>query len=129
MRAYIWVCSLFMALTLMSSGALAGAAEPSAACRSLASRFGTAAAQLDVKSLVDLGTCVAVELGERAGTAEPLAASPGGTASEPVPRTALAPFAAPAESGSSPPPRRYGAWPPSAPWMENWPLTGPWERP
>ena len=84
MRAHIFACSLFMASTLMSSGAIAGAAEPSVACRSLASRFGTAAAQLDVKSLVTLGTCVAVELGERAGTAEPLAASPGDAASESV---------------------------------------------
>lgn len=129
MRVSCCTCALFIALTLTSSGAIAGAAEPSAACRSLASRFGTAAAQLDAKSLVDLATCVAVELGERAGTAEPLAASPGDTASESVTRTALAPFAAPAESGSSPPPRQYGAWPPSAAWMENWPPTGPWQRP
>jgi len=129
MRAYFCTYSLFLALTLMSSGAIAGAAEPSAACRSLASRFGTAAAQLDAKSLVDLATCVAVELGERAGTAEPLAASPGGTTAESVPRMVLAPFAAPAESGSSPPPLLYGAWPPSAPWMAHWPPTGPWERP
>lgn len=106
MRVYVCVCSCVIAVALLASEARGGTAEPTAACRSLASRFETAVAQLDAKSLVDLGTCVAVELGKRAG-AEPLAA----------------------ESSSSPPPRQYGEWPPSAPWMADWPPTGPWERP
>lgn len=129
MRADVCVCSLVIAWTLMSSGAVAQSAEPSAACRSLASRFGTAAAQLDAKSLVTLGTCAAVELAERADAAAPMAASPEGPVPQSVPGMVRAPFAAPAESGSSPPPRQYGEWPPSEPWAAHGPPTGPWERP
>jgi len=132
MRAHVCLCSLCLAFALMSSGALAGAAEPSAACRSLASRFGTAAAQLDAKSLVTLETCVAVELGERAAAAEPVAVSPGDAPSplpQPLPPTVMAPSPGPVDRSSLPPPLPYGGWPPSAPWIAHWPLTGPWERP
>jgi hypothetical protein len=129
MRVYFCICSISFALALVSSGAIAGAAGPTAACRSLASRFGTAAAQLDAKSLVTLGTCVAAELGERAAAAEPSAASPEAASPQPLPPTVVRPSPAPVDGSSSPPPLPYGEWPPSAPWIAHWPLTGPWERP
>ena len=91
MRGPFCTCSLFIALALMSSGAIAGAAEPSAACRSLAARFGTAAAPFDAKSLVDLGICVAVELGDRAASAEPFAAAQGSTPPQPLPPPVVTP--------------------------------------
>src|SRR5512140_3782669 len=92
------ICSVFVSLALVSSGAAVVAAEPTAACRSLALGFGAAAAQLDAQSLVNLGTCVVVEIGARAGAADTPAASPGGPASQPSLPTVEGPSVAPIES-------------------------------
>jgi hypothetical protein len=127
MRTRLYICSFLISVTLVSSGAVVGAAEPTVACRILASRFGAAVAELDARSLVNLGICVAVELGERAGAAEPPALTPGDTTSPSIPPAVVTPSEAPIESSISRPPGKYGEWHPSALWREAWPEPGPWE--
>jgi hypothetical protein len=74
-------CVLFLAVWL-AAGWLS-AAEPSPACRALASQFATAPATLDAQALVRLGTCVTTELAARAGAvAAPSAAEPGASSPE-----------------------------------------------
>jgi hypothetical protein len=74
---------------------------------------------------VILGICVTTELGEVVGTAGPSTAPPGGTAPPPPPAEVLP---SPARGGGTGPPltRRFGDWPLSAEWMEDWPSPNPW---
>ena len=90
------------------------AAQHTDTCQDLAMGFATNSAQLDAKSLAHLGGCITAELAQRAGAAPVLPPVP--VVRPPVPGNGT----------SAPLARRYGDWPPSGPWMENWPSPNPW---
>ena len=101
-------------------------AEPSESCRNLAARFAAGPEQLDLKALATLGTCLATEIVERVGAAEPSPAPGGEAPAQQSPQAEASPPPASREGSSPPQARRYGDWPLPAPWTENWPSPNPW---
>jgi hypothetical protein len=122
-RVFPWAFVVILALT--SWGIDPASAEVTAACRDLAALFGTAPAQLDARSLASLGSCVITEIGDRAGATEPSKALPDAMAPSPPPALPLSP-PAPITTVPSALSRRYGEWPPPAPWTDDWPLPRAW---
>jgi hypothetical protein len=72
MKARLAAGLLIGAVWLMLGAGIAQA-EPTEACRLLASRFAAAPASVDPRELVDLSSCVVTELAVRAGGIEPSA--------------------------------------------------------
>lgn len=95
-------------------------AETPAECRDLATRYAEAPAELDLRSLAGLLTCVSAEIQDRAGRAEP--APPSESPVEAAPASVPAPPPAPT------PLRARDEWPAPVPWGGDWPPSSPWER-
>jgi hypothetical protein len=118
--ALVGVCSALVALCLASWGADPAQADPSDACRDLATRFANAAGQLGLGPLTALITCVTTEIQARAddtGSAPPL-----------TPQQDAPPPPAPDPQTSTPPTREWGEWPLRAPWTFLPPGTSSWGR-
>jgi hypothetical protein len=125
LRVRASACSLVAILGLASWGIDIVAAEPSASCRDLAAGFATTPAQLDTRSLARLGTCVIMEIEERAGATEPSTRPSEGAAPSPPPAVVLPP-PAPGDATQTPLTPQYGDWPLPAAWTESWPSPKPW---
>jgi hypothetical protein len=119
-KARVSIYVIVPVLGLWVSGFDPASAEPSAECRDLAAQFAKAAAELDLRSLAGLMTCVSAELQDRAG----------GPAPAPSPRSPEdpPPDPAPAKPTSPPPTRERDQWPAPAPWGGAWPPAAPWDR-
>jgi len=117
-RASIYV--VIPVLGLWVSGFAPASAEPSAGCRDLAARFATAAAELDLRSLAGLMTCVSAEMEDRTGG--PALLPP------PYPPEDAPPDAVPAPAPEPQPTRQRDQWPAPAPWGGAWPPAAPWDR-
>jgi hypothetical protein len=76
MKICLGVCALFGAWSLIWGVGLA-AAEPNEACRLLTSRFAAAPGTVASREMVDLTTCISMELGVRAGVVESSTDQPG----------------------------------------------------
>lgn len=107
-RPWVRMGVVVLPLALWLSAPAPASAEPSAACRDLAARFATGAAELDLGALAGLMTCVSAEMGARTGSA---AGAP--------------PSESPAPPPSPPVAREYGEWPASTPWGPSGPPIGP----
>jgi len=107
-RPWIRMGVVVLAFGLWMAAPAPASAEPSAGCRDLAARFAAVAAELDLRALAGLMTCVSAEMQDRTG----------GSAAAPAPGV-------PAPPPSPPSTRDYGNWPQSAPWGQPWPPIGP----
>lgn len=116
-RPRVRICIIVLVLGLWLSGLGSAGAELSAECRDLAARFAKAGAELDLRALAALMTCVSAEIQDRTGGTAP--------APPPSPPEEAPPAPAPAQPMWPPPTSQRAQWPPSAPWGGPWPSVGP----
>jgi hypothetical protein len=119
-RYRVRICVIALALGMWLSSLGPASAEPSAECRGLAARFVNVAAELDLRELAGLVTCVSAEMEDRLSGTAP--APPSSPPEEAPPAPAPAQPMWPAPTGVR------EQWPPAAPWGGPWPSEGPGVR-